>query len=246
MSESVSATTFAERLDKALREAGSPERAVAEKAYLKSDLEFLGAGMPATRAAVKSAARAHPLLGHDPVCAAVESLWSRPVHECRMAAVELLILRLDDLMGEDLPLVERMIRQSRTWALVDPLAANITGGLVHRYPALAADLDRWSTDRDFWVRRSSLLAYLLPLRKTADQQVFARFAAYADAMLDEREFFIRKAIGWVLREVSKVSPEVVVSWLLPRAHRASGVTLREALKYLSEADRTMLLRRSGR
>jgi 3-methyladenine DNA glycosylase AlkD len=58
------------------------------------------------------------------------------------------------------------------------------------------------------------------------------FARYADGMLSEREFFIRKAIGWVLRETGKKRPELVAAWLAPRAHRASGLTVREAVKYL--------------
>ena len=59
-----------------------------------------------------------------------------------------------------------------------------------------------------------------------------RFLTRADPMLEEREFFIRKAIGWVLRESSKRQPEAVAAWLAPRTHRASGVTMREAVKYL--------------
>ena len=60
-------------------------------------------------------------------------------------------------------------------------------------------------------------------------------------MLEEKEFFIRKAIGWVLREVAKKRPELVAAWLGPRVHRASGVTVREAVKYLPQADRDLLL-----
>ena len=70
-------------------------------------------------------------------------------------------------------------------------------------------------------------------------------ARYADAMLDEREFFIRKAIGWVLRETSKRRPREVYDWLLPRARRASGVTMREATKYLSPEQRDALLAARG-
>ena len=66
---------------------------------------------------------------------------------------------------------------------------------------------------------------------------FERFSRYADAMLDEKEFFIRKAIGWVLRDTGKKRPDLVYDWILPRAHRASGVTLREALKPLSDEQR---------
>ena len=60
-------------------------------------------------------------------------------------------------------------------------------------------------------------------------------------MLAEREFFIRKAIGWVLRETSKKQPDRVYAWLEPRAGRASGVTVREAVKYLSDAQRDTIL-----
>ncbi len=60
-------------------------------------------------------------------------------------------------------------------------------------------------------------------------------------MLEDREFFIRKAIGWVLRETGKPQPDTVYDWLLPRAARASGVTVREAVKYLSSAQRAAVL-----
>ena len=68
-----------------------------------------------------------------------------------------------------------------------------------------------------------------------------RFLARAEPMLDEREFFIRKAIGWVLREAGKRRPEEVAAWLGPRTHRASGVTMREAVKYLAAVDSSAAL-----
>ena len=69
---------------------------------------------------------------------------------------------------------------------------------------------------------------------------FDRFARYADALLDEREFFIRKAIGWVLRDTARKRPDLVYEWFLPRAARASGVTVREVLKPLSDAQRAAI------
>jgi 3-methyladenine DNA glycosylase AlkD len=134
--------------------------------------------------------------------------------------------------------------QSRTWALVDGLASSVVGPLVERQPELAATLDRWAADEDIWVRRSALLALLLPLRRGEGD--FERFSRYADAMLAEREFFIRKAIGWVLRETSKKSPELVYDWIRDRAARASGVTIREAVKYISEEQREDVLARRAR
>ena len=177
--------------------------------------------------------------GREDVLGVVEALWRRPVHECRMAAVELLDLRSELLRPGDVALLERLLRESRTWALVDGLAASVAGPLVEHNPELGATLDRWAADDDFWIRRSALLALLLPLRRGAGD--FERLARYADAMLEEREFFIRKAIGWVLRETGRKQPDRVYEWLLPRAARASGVTVREAVKYLSLEQRDAIL-----
>ena len=84
-----------------------------------------------------------------------------------------------------------------------------------------------------------MLALLLPLRQGEGD--FGRFGRYADGMLEENEFFVRKAIGWVLREVSKKRPEVVFDWIAPRADRASGVTMREGVKYLPGARQEVLM-----
>ena len=136
--------------------------------------------------------------------------------------------------------MEGFLRTSGTWALVDGLAADVMGSLVERAPELLATLDRWATDDDFWIRRSALLSLLVPLRR-GDTTQFARFGGYADAMLADREFFIRKAIGWVLRETAKRQPGLVADWLAPRAHRASGVTIREAVKWLPAEQRAALM-----
>jgi 3-methyladenine DNA glycosylase AlkD len=185
-------------------------------------------------------AREHLGLGRTEVVGVVEGLWAQPVHEQRMAAVELLDLYGPLLQPGDLPLVERLIREARTWALVDPLAHTVAGALMERFPELAGELDRWATDDDLWVRRSALLALLKPLRRGEGD--FDRFARYADGMLEEREFFVRKAIGWVLRETGKERPELVARWLRPRAARASGVTVREAVKHLPRAEGAAILR----
>jgi 3-methyladenine DNA glycosylase AlkD len=212
-------------LEQELRTAGGPERAAKERAYLKSSLEHFGTSVPAIRAVAVRL---------------VEVLWSQPVHERRMLAVEVLDRYPDRLAPADLGLVERLVRESKTWALVDGLAADVAGRIVLAAPddaVVGATLDRWAGDDDFWVRRSALLAELKVLRDGGD---FSRFARHADAMLDEKEFFIRKAIGWVLRETARTRPDEVVAWLVPRVSLASGVTLREAVKPLSDDQRARL------
>ncbi len=232
---------LANRIEAELRALGSPERAAQEKRYLKSELEHLGATVPATRKVVATILRAHPKFGREDVIALTRALWKKPIHERRAAAVEVLELRKSLLRPEDIGLVETLLRQARGWALVDNLAVSVAGHLAERFPReLAPHLDRWAGDGDFWLRRSALLALLLPLRRGDGD--FLRFCRYADGMLAEKEFFIRKAIGWVLRESSKKSPRRVVEWLLPRAARASGLTVREACKHLPARDKQRILK----
>ncbi len=232
-------------IERELRAAGSPSRAVSEQRYLKSSLEFTGTAVPATRAVVISWRRAHPELTRQHLTRLATALWDRPVFECRLAAAILLTDRRALLAADDAALVERFLRTSGTWALVDVLAASVMGSLTERFPELLGSLDRWAADGDFWLRRSALLTLLGPLRR-GDVANWARFTGYADAMLGEREFFVRKAIGWVLRETAKQHPDLVADWLAPRVHRASGVTIREAVRWLPAASRDALLaRRAG-
>ena len=228
-----------DELVSALRAVGTRARAEQERKYLKSELEHFGVTVPAIRTIAKQARKAHPELGERrALTQLVEALWAPPVHERRMLAIELLTMGEKLLVAEDLKVIERLLRDSQTWAFVDSLAVNVAGPLVERAPALTRTLDRWARDPNFWIRRSAMLALLIPLRRGEGD--FARFSGYADAMLEEKEFFIRKAIGWILRETSKKQPEVVYDWLLPRVERASGVTLREAEKYLSAKQRETL------
>jgi 3-methyladenine DNA glycosylase AlkD len=227
----------ADELEARLRALGTRERAEQERRYLKSELEHHGATVWQIRREVKSYTKEHPELSHVELVGLVEALWAKPVHERRMAAVILLEAYPQLVAPGDLALVERLVRESKTWALVDGLAGDVLGELLLRHPSSAEELDRWAGDPDFWVRRSALLAQIKPLKAGAS---FDRFARYADAMLDEKEFFIRKAIGWVLRETAKTRPDEVFEWVAPRLDRASGVTRREAVKYLTPEQQAAL------
>ncbi len=234
------AKALAGAIERDLRAVAKPERAEQERRYLKSSLVHLGVSVPALRKVASAVRRAHPELGRRDLLATVDALWARGIHECRAAAVELLELHPDRLEASDLSgVVERLLRDARTWALVDNLAASVAGPLVERFPALGATLDRWAEDEDFWIRRSALLAELVALCEGRGD--FARFGRHADAMLEEQELFVRKAIGWVLRDTSRRDPDRVARWLLPRASRASGLTLREATKRLAPATRARIL-----
>ena len=217
-------------IEATLRPLSTRERAEGAKAYLKSDLDFLGVTTPDLRAAVRSWLKAHPDLDRPTLLALAEALWDTRVHELRSFGMELLQARRALLRSEDVDLLEEILRRSKSWAYVDFIAIQIVGPLVERDRRLNARLDRWVKDQDFWLRRSAVLALLLPLRRGGGD--WPRFVRYADRLLEEKEFFIRKALGWVLREVSKKDPARVREFLREREGRISGVTRREAEKYL--------------
>ena len=93
----------------------------------------------------------------------VRALFARRVHELKAVAIVLLQSRQTWLLPGDLETLESMLRRSYTWAYVDAIAVHVVGPLVERHPELASRLDAWSQDPDFWIRRSALLALLLPL-----------------------------------------------------------------------------------
>jgi 3-methyladenine DNA glycosylase AlkD len=219
-----------------LQALGNRERAVQEKRYLKSDLAHLGVPVPAIRKVVTTELKRRPRTRLETLTLA-EELWT-DVHEYRIAAVEVLIRQVKLLESGDIHLAERLIRTSHAWAYVDALAEKVVGGLLLRDPALAATLDLWVADPDFWIRRTALLALLPGVRTGAPDVV--RISRYGDALIEEKEFFIRKALGWVLRELSKKDPEWVRAWVADRIPMISGVTFREATRHLPADQRSAL------
>ncbi|MGB2757985.1 MAG: DNA alkylation repair protein [Acidimicrobiia bacterium] len=226
-----SPAALVESITSALRNAGDPTRAEQERRYLKSDRTFAGCSVPACRRIVRAATKQHSPLTHDELIATVDLLWNGPFFETRRAAVEIAVTHARLLTHHDLPWLHDLITHGETWAIVDELAARVLGSIFDHDPTNTAPvLATWATDPAFWVRRSVLLAHLLGLRSGNGD--WPSFTHYAETMLDEKEFFIRKAIGWVLRETSKKRPELVRDWVTPRLDRMSGVTRREATRYL--------------
>jgi 3-methyladenine DNA glycosylase AlkD len=228
--------TAADDIEARLGLLADPARAAQEKRYLKSDLHHLGVGLPALRKVAVAAATG---MDREQTLALVAELWQAPVHERRMAAVEILIQGTAVLGPGDLAVAERLIRASRTWAYVDVLAEKVVGGLVIRFPFLGGTLDGWARDENFWIRRTSLLALLPGIR--AGTPDLGRLSAYGETLVEEREFFIRKALGWVLRELAKSDPAWVTAWVRDHLSVVSGVTVREAVRHLPDKDRADLL-----
>jgi 3-methyladenine DNA glycosylase AlkD len=220
--------TFVEKLEAA----ATPERAEHEKQYLKSSLKFIGATLPTVNLIARHYRSARKDLSREDLLELAQALWVTDTHELRSVGIELMTLSPDLMAPEDLPMLERFIRESAGWAHVDEISARVVGDIVKTHPQTAETLDRWATDPDFWVRRASMLALLIALRN-GDLTQWDRFCRFAVSMLAEKEFFIRKAIGWVLRDTSKKNPEVVQAFVDKHRANMAGLTLREAVKYLS-------------
>jgi len=224
--------------DQRCRAAGSARRAVGTKAYLKSEMSFYGTTMPEIRRATNDYAREHPDLTRAELRRIVDELWTTDVFEVRSAGVALLAKYAELLTERDLTWLVGFVRRSKTRAHVDWIAADVIGGVVGESRTALRRLPAWARDENFWVRRTALLAQLRTLSHQAgDFPLFARLAA---PMLGEREFFIRKAIGWILREVSKKRPDLTFVFLRENLGRVSGLTLREGAKYLPASQRREL------
>lgn len=231
MTEPAVAGPIAERIVAAIEAAADPVRAEGSRAYLKLERSCLGVRVPDVRRTVRTELPADVAGEREALRAVADLLWAGEPHELRLAAVEVLARGARTLEVGDLRWLRSWIERAETWALVDPICLEVVA------PVMAADpdgagpvLDAWVLDPSFWVRRASLLALLPDLR--AGHGDWERFCRNADTLLDEREFFVAKAIGWVLRDTSRRRPELVAAWVEPRLDRMSPVTRREALKYL--------------
>lgn len=221
-----------------LRRAGSAARALGEKAYLKSDLRFWGTSQEAIRGAVRDYCRAHPDLTRAELRRIAEALYATDVHELRAAAIGVLERERERLDDRDFSWLIGIVRKSKSWAYVDWIAPKVIGDVIARDPRARKRLAVLAKDSNFWVRRTALLAEHDALRAGGGD--FALWSLIASPMLDEREFFIRKAIGWVLREVSKKRPELTYAFLRTHRDRVSRLSLQEGAKYLSPARRRAL------
>jgi 3-methyladenine DNA glycosylase AlkD len=198
-------------------------------------LRFHGVTQPQLHGLTKEYATAHADLSRLELRAIVDALYATDYHDLHSAGIGLLELRCDLLTPRDAPWLITLVRRSPGWAHVDWLATKVVGSVIGESANKRRLLRAWARDPDVWVRRTALLAQHDDLRRGAGD--FALFAEIASPLLAEREFWIRKAIGWVLREVSKKRPQLVRDFLLTNRERSSALTLGEGAKYLPAGTR---------
>ena len=221
---------FAIAVEHALMPLADKTKAQGMKAYLLNQFEFLGLAAPVRRAAVKAIGKVK-WQGSADLLAAAELLWQKPEREYRYTAVDLLRQHSAQLSVNELPALQALLLQDAWWETVDGLSAviaEVMHAAVQQKPNAAATMDVWLKHPSHWVRRSAML-HQLGWRLDTDT---TRLFGYATQLADEKEFFIRKAIGWALRDYARWNPQAVTDFLVEHRASLSGLTVREAAKHL--------------
>ncbi len=216
-------------IEAALRALADAQQAEPMKAYMLDQFEFLGIRTGPRRDALKGLMK---FTGSaDELLALAEALWRLPEREFRYVAIDLLSKHHKRLDVSALPRILQLVQTDPWWDTVDGLAS-VVGDILLRakssQPDVQRHMDACLVHPHLWVRRVAML-HQLGWREQTDPQ---RLLRYALTLAPEKDFFIRKAIGWALRDHARTQPDAVREFLARHADQLSGLTRREAGKHL--------------
>lgn len=221
--------TFVQKVQVTLKAERNPEKAASMAAYMKDQFPFLGLPQPELkRLSIPMLNEIKPFVDAKFLHQSVLLLWKLTEREYHYVAITLLYNHTKQAEHSTLELIENLVVQKSWWDTVDSLAT-LVGKLAWQFPEWLETLEHYSAHENFWLRRIALL-YQLTYRKKTDQK---RLFRYCLINAEEKEFFIRKAIGWALREYSKTNPDAVRAFLAENKNRLSSLSVREASKYLN-------------
>lgn len=201
----------------------SPDAAAWQMSYMRELFPFLGIRTPALRKAVLQLKREFPSSDWKKE---VRELWRQPEREFHYGAIFWAIAHRGKATAADLPFYEELLTTNSWWDSVDTIAPHLVGELFRKFPSLIEKTEEWVDSPQLWLRRSALI-YSLSWKGATDAE---RLFRYCTKLGKEKEFFIRKAIGWALREYSKTNPTAVSKFL--QTADLSPLSLREARKRL--------------
>lgn len=214
----------------ALREAAQPDQAEAMQAYMKSAMPYLGVRVPVMRALTRAGAKLRPFGVTEDVTDTALELWrSAEYREERYAAIALLDTPAARRLREPtlLPVIQEMVVTGAWWDYVDEVAHRV-GELLLGWPAVVRPVVvDWTRSDDHWLRRVSIIGQV-GLRDRVDVELLT---AAIEASAGDADFFLRKAIGWALRDYARTDPAWVRSFVAAR--ELSPLSRREALKHLA-------------
>ncbi|TQS41769.1 DNA alkylation repair protein [Cryptosporangium phraense] len=216
----------------ALAGAADPDKAAPMQAYMKSTMPYLGVGKPERAKALKAVFKDHPLPDRAAWEQAVLALWHDATHrEERYAAIDLTGHRAYQPFqdAETLTLYRELIVDGAWWDYVDEIANRRVGPILHAdRDGVTPTIRAWSTDPDPWLRRTAILTQL-SFKTDTD---LGLLADVIEPNLAEKGFFLRKAIGWALRQYAWTDPEWVRAYVDAHESRLSPLSRREAMKNL--------------
>lgn len=203
------------------------EKAAQMKAYLKDKFEFYGIQSVERRKLQSSFIKSYKNTDFDDVKACIIALWEKKERECHYCALDLLEKNIKKVDIEFIGTIEKLIVTNSWWDTVDLIAAKVVGEFFQRFNLIKLMKgEEWVESDNMWLRRTAILFQLKYKEKTNPTLLFDYILRNAGS----DEFFIQKAIGWVLREYSKTDAEIVRQFL--RENKLKNLSVREASKYL--------------
>ena len=221
------ASGYVRSLELLFRKHAKPEAAGAMEDYMKGQFPFLGLKQPERLALTRDFLKERGVPAGDELRRVAEELWELPEREFHYTAIALLEKRMKQADPSFVSLYEKLIASKSWWDTVDLLASKLAGRLFLSHPGLAREhIPLWISSDNLWLRRTALLFQLTYKEKTDAEWLFELIRTCAD----EKEFFIRKAIGWALREYAKSDPRAVRDFVA--GTKLSPLSVREALKHI--------------
>ena len=213
------------RLKQALRELGSPERAEWEKRYQKSRWEHWGVSLPGMDVAIRETLGD---LRQDEALELCRRLWREPVWDLKIVAGRILARKSIAPDAKVWGFVTERLIDLDGWAVADNLASVASRCLIEDSGRLEV-VEAWIETPHLWTRRAALVFTLPWAKENRDPE---RMLGWSARLAEDPEWFIQKAIGWWLRELSKRDPKRVRRFLTEHGGKLKGVARREATKYL--------------
>ncbi len=214
---------------KDLAQAGDPEKARKMQAYMKTGQKFYGVQAPVRRKSFKAAAGKFGMVFRKEYRQVIFELWKGDSREEMYQALETAEYYSQYRDEKSWSIYEALVLSASHWDTLDWIAGKLVSPLVRRSRHLEGHLVAWSKSDNLWIRRASLLTHLHHRDKTNTQLLGNTILKLAH----EKEFFIRKAIGWILRDYSYANPQWVKDFVDRHQTVLSGLSRREALKHIN-------------
>jgi 3-methyladenine DNA glycosylase AlkD len=225
------ASFYTDKLEALLRAHCSEVDAAAMSAYMRDQFPFLGIRNPQRVALTKQFWKEHGYPKGAEGVKVAEELWALPEREFHYTALQLLTQLRKDAEKEHIHLLEHMVVTNSWWDSVDPIADHLIGVHLQKYPDLIPTyVEKWLSSDHMWLQRTAIL-FQLKYKQRTDVPLLFRCIR---RMADSEEFFIRKAIGWALREYSKTDAAAVQTFVAET--ELSPLSVREALKVIQQKE----------